>query len=325
MGQQPPARTQHPTASLPLQPSLGFRFYLPHLPNTAKLILPSARPSARPPRRAIQKVRFEIQGSEGRNVVGSGVREAERGGISPPQPFASMNQQPPSCCQARGGGQRGGPHPTAPGRAAPALLRASLLFSCYPKLIQVAAKTHLNGKATAETEQEAIRDGLNTSGVYIFHVQSGVRHPEKQRSFRPLSRCLLRGGSSAHAASLQAGSGVNKYIIPHCLCHRLCPKHQLLVSFFSLHYHVYSLPARHLHQLFFSKLLLLLPTALRPEPVPVGNPERVPPAWGFYAGPFLLERHKQFLLAGENECTEHPNQLTTRLKESRERGLNTEL
>lgn len=87
MEQQLPS--QHPAASLHLQPSLGFQLFLPHLPNTAKLLLPFACP----PLPLTQKVSFEIQGSGGRNVAGSGVREAERGGISSLQPFASTNQQ----------------------------------------------------------------------------------------------------------------------------------------------------------------------------------------------------------------------------------------
>lgn len=94
----PRARTPHPTASLHPQPSLSLSFTSP----TSQIQLNSALPFACPPSPMIQKVSFEIQGSGGRNVAGSGVREAERGGISPLQPFASTNQQPQSSCQARG-------------------------------------------------------------------------------------------------------------------------------------------------------------------------------------------------------------------------------
>lgn len=102
---------------------------------------------ALPPSRTIQKVRFEIQGSKRRNVAGSGVREAERGGISPLQPFASMNQQPQSSCQAQGAeldgdnaeglmGTEQSPHPAVLG-----------LLSCLvSKLSKTPAKTHLNAK-----------------------------------------------------------------------------------------------------------------------------------------------------------------------------------
>lgn len=133
MEQQHPLLSQHPTASLRLQPPPSLQFYLPHLPNTAKLILPFACPSACPPSPMIQKVSFEIQGSGGRNVAGSGVREAERGGISPLQPFASMNQQPQSSCQAQGcwarPGARGCSPPAAPDRATQQPLLSCRLLS----------------------------------------------------------------------------------------------------------------------------------------------------------------------------------------------------
>ena len=46
--QQPCARTQHPTASLRLQPSLSFQFYLPHLPNSSCPLL-ALLPALPPP------------------------------------------------------------------------------------------------------------------------------------------------------------------------------------------------------------------------------------------------------------------------------------
>lgn len=157
----PTLARSNPAASLRLQPPLSFQLYLPHLPNTANLILPFACPPACPPSPMIQKVGFEIQGSGGRNVAGSGVREAERGGISPLQPFASMNQQPQISCQVQGcwprPGQRGGgwwgqrrvppiPQPWAEGHSSPRSPASFSPFLGYPKLIKMPAKTYLNAK-----------------------------------------------------------------------------------------------------------------------------------------------------------------------------------
>ena len=151
----PAALRSHPAShSILTPPAITQLSVLP--PPPPKLILPFACPSACPPSPMIQKVSFEIQGSGGRNVAGSGVREAEREGIAPLQPFASMNQQPQSSCQAQGcwprpgqcGGGLWGPRrllpsrggcppscsPRQSGTAAPALLRASLLFWVIPSL-----------------------------------------------------------------------------------------------------------------------------------------------------------------------------------------------
>lgn len=151
----------NPAASLRLQPPLSFQLYLPHLPNTANLILAFACPPPCPPSPMIQKVGFEIQGSGGRNVAGSGVREAERGGISPLQPFASMKQQPQSSCQVQGcwsrPGQRGGgwwgqrrvlpiPQPQAERHSSPRSPASFSPFWGYPKLIKMPAKPRLNAK-----------------------------------------------------------------------------------------------------------------------------------------------------------------------------------
>lgn len=195
----PTLARSNPAASLRPQPPLSFQLYLPHLPNTANLILPFACPPACPPSPMIQKVGFEIQGSGGRNVAGSGVKEAERGGISPLQPFASMNQQPQNSCQVQGcwprPGQRGGgwwgqrrvlpiPQPQAERHSSPRSPASFSPFLGYPKLIKMPAKNVpkcQTPKATANAEQEEIKDVLNASGVYIFHLLSRARHSEKAK------------------------------------------------------------------------------------------------------------------------------------------------
>lgn len=165
----------------------------------------------------------------------------------------------------------------------------------------------------------------------MCRAEGGTRR--KQRSCRSHSRCLLWGGSSAHAASLQTGSGVNKYIIPHCLCHHFCPKHQLLLFvvgfgfFFSLIYiitythYLPDIPISSSFQDCFSCCLKLHSQSQSLWETLRG----FLPAQRFYTGLFLLKRYQQFLHTGENEHTEHPNQLTRWLKESGEHGMNTEL
>lgn len=150
-----PSILQHPTAptashSIPEHPRAFYNILQPPLNPTAsqsipaivwiaalpppppKLSLPFPCPCASPPSPAIPKVGFEIQGSGGRNGAGSGVREAHRGGISPLQSFASMNQHESELLpgvgelswaregqRGRVGTQEGVPHPTAMDSTAP--------------------------------------------------------------------------------------------------------------------------------------------------------------------------------------------------------------